>query len=351
MQAFQRHSDLFEAKDRGEFVMRQRVPTIVQMLLLFFFCFTIIYLIATNSALFGGNLVVALAVFVIIAPLCWFTVYFGQRSRDMLLAAEFQNALFSAAARIKSKFCIIVKQDGTVVYFDRGFQEYFPETANRGILMLDKILTGRHMQPAEAEKLYKALLDYRQESVIISLAHGSNPDMRMVVTIDPLPRPSGFILLRGREYVTKQYEKAGASADAVLASDSAASASLAHLLHTAPIGLYTTDTEGRLLFINYTLEGWLGFAQHQILGEQKSIDDLIPNLSQALHGHVLQHDAEGIIPFRKKDGTSLPLYVQQEIIRDEYGNITGSAALLRPSESAEASSPVPSPLFQRPASS
>ena len=37
-----------------------------------------------------------------------------QRSRDMVLSTEFQNALFASALGINNKFCLIIKRDGNI---------------------------------------------------------------------------------------------------------------------------------------------------------------------------------------------------------------------------------------------
>jgi hypothetical protein len=202
-----RSSDIVNEDESGEFIVRKSLPGIWQLGLLFFVCFSVLYFVATHASFFGGNFGIALAIFSVIGPLTWFTLYYHQRSRDMVLAAEFQNALFSAAIRLKSHFCLIVKQNGTVFYYDRGFQRVFPETANRGVLLLEKILSPHYLTPQEARKLDYALEHNHSETVMARIHHPGGESREMVITVDPIPRPSGFFILRGRDYVVKDTAK------------------------------------------------------------------------------------------------------------------------------------------------
>lgn len=205
MEPSQQRNSASRTNERNDFIIRKRALPAWQLLSIFLVCFLALFAIAIYSPLFGSKLAIGLAIFAVIGPLTWFCVYFVQQHRDMLLSTEFQNALFSAAARLKTRFCMIVKQDGTLIYFDHGFQQVFPETANRGVLMIDRIFSTRHISHAEAEKLYRALETGKAEQVIIRLQQTPESEVeKIIVTVDPLPRPQGFFILRGRDFVEKQ---------------------------------------------------------------------------------------------------------------------------------------------------
>ncbi|MBM3618656.1 MAG: PAS domain-containing protein [Alphaproteobacteria bacterium] len=324
-----------DLKETGpsDFIVRDRLPYMWQLVLLFFLCFSVLFLVAVNASSFGGVVGIGLAIFAVIGPLTWFTVYYNQRNRDLVLATEFQNALFSAAARLKSKFCMIVKNDGTVFYYDRAFQQIFPETANRGVLMLDKIFSTKHISAQEAKKLDNALENGHSETIIVQVEDGTGDAQRVIITIDPITRPEGFFILRGRDYVVKKYDRSSSdeaiSQQRVQFLDSPEiSSTVSHLLQTLPQGLYATDPEGKLLYINYTLESWLGYSQNEILSRQLTLYDLMPQQNTEAAEGLFLRDCEGEVLFTTKERRTLPLLIKQEITRAENGASLGTVAVV-----------------------
>jgi len=320
----------------GDFIIRRRILPVWQLVLLFLLSFSILFVVATNSEMLGGAFGIGLAIFAVIGPLTWFTVYFSQQNRDMLLAAEFQNALFSAAARLKSKFVMIVKQDGTIFYFDRGFQKVFPETTRRGTLMIDKLFSNNQISKMESEKLMAAIEQGHPETVFVHLDEGQGKSQKVIVNIDPLPRPSGFYIIRGRDYVVKRYERNAASAAPALpvADNPQLNATMSHMLHTLPYGIYTTDADGNLLFVNYRLESWLGYNQNEIAEKKLTLMHIVAQQNTAIVDDLLLRNAEGELQFKSKDGHPVLLHVQQEICKDMNGNILGSVTVLLPEQHA-----------------
>jgi PAS domain S-box-containing protein len=331
-----RNSDSFSEADSGDFIVRRRILPVWQLLLLFFLSFMVLFIVATNADMLGGAIGLGLAIFAVIGPLTWFTVYFSQQNRDMLLAAEFQNALFSAAARLKTKFVMIVKQDGTIFYFDRGFQRVFPETNSRGTLMIDKIFNSKQISTGEADKLFRALEEGTSETVFVHLqSEESEEAQKVIVTIDPLPRPSGFYILRGRDYVVKRLDRGNAQSNTVKMSDNEqVSATVNHMLDSLPYGLYTTDSKGNILFMNYRLTDWLGYLPNEVINKKLSLIDIVPQQNTATAENILVKDCEGEVQFKNKTDQLVQLHIQQEITRDAGGNVVGTVAIVRPEQPA-----------------
>lgn len=329
-----RNSDAFSDDEFGEFIIRRRILPIWQLLALFLISFSFLFVVTTNAEMLGGNFGVGLAILAVIGPLTWFTVYFSQQNRDMLLAAEFQNALFSAAARLKTKFVMIVKQDGTIFYYDRGFQEVFPETTSRGTLMVDKIFSKKQITPAESAKFQSALEEGRTDTVFATLSNADGSEQKVIITIDPLPRPSGFYIVRGRDYVTKRQNREAASS--VAEASAQLPAHLSHMLQTIPYGLYTADAEGNIQFINYRMENWLGFAQGEVQAQKLTLMDIIAPQNTALVDDISLRDCAGSLLFKSKDGQVVQLYLQQEVTQDAQGTVIGAVALLQPEKTGSA---------------
>lgn len=323
-----RQSDLLNSSSSQDFVVRKSIPPMWQLLILFVICFSCLLLVLYYASAIGLA-AAAFAIFSIIGPLCWFTVYFNQRNRDMVLAAEFQNAIFSAAARLKSRFCIIVKKDGTIFYYDRGFQAIFPDNTQRGTLMVDKVLNSKLITPTEAEKLYRALDNNSSEAIFLTFTPPGGEEQKLVITIDPLPRPQGFFILRGRDYVVKQYEKTSSPAvPASISGNKDVDLTLSHVIHMLPEAIYTTDADGNFLFANFQFENQLGYAQNEIVGRRLNVHDLLPNTNTPLVESILLKPCEGAILFRAKHGETVQLYLKQDICKDERGAVVGSTALL-----------------------
>lgn len=328
-----RNSDVFSDTASDEFIVRSRILPIWQLLLLFLLSFLILFTVATNAEILGGTIGLALAIFAVIGPLTWFTVYFSQQNRDMLLAAEFQNALFSAAARLKTKFVMIVKQDGTIFYYDRGFQRVFPETNSRGTLMVDKIFSSKQISANEADKLSRALEENISETVFVHLQSEDGEMQKVIVTVDPLPRPSGFYILRGRDYVVKRADHGNPQPTTMkVAENEEISATVTHIMDTIPFGLYTTNAEGKILLINHRLADWLGYLPNEITNKKLSLSDLIAPHNTAIAEHLLAESCEGEIFFKNKTDQLIRLHVQQEITRDAQGNKIGTVAIIHPEQ-------------------
>lgn len=331
MPTTRRHIDVYGESDSGDFIIRRRLPAAVHLALLFFICYSVLYAVVINVDMIG-EVVAGIVLLGVIGPLSWFTIYFAQQNRDMLLATEFQNALFSAAARLKTKFCMIVKRDGTVVYLDREFQRVFPETENRGTLVLDKIFNNKNIAPAEAEKIFNALQNEVSTSVFIDIQDENAPESapeRVIITIDPLPRPHGYFILRGRDYVVKKFERQAQADEGVSEIvDPSSAATVSNMLHTLPFGIYTTDTEGRIQFMNYRLEGWLGYDQHEVASRKLTLHDVISQPNTEVASQLLLKDCEGDISFRNRQGHRVKLYLKQEIARDGNG-VVGSVGFVQ----------------------
>ena len=93
------------------------------------------------------------------------------------------------------------------------------------------------------------------------------------------------------------------------------------LLHNAPIGFYSVDAEGRFLFVNQALAGWLGLAREDLEGGRR------------LHGVLARKPPEGTAPgdpfgdgagqgeavLQAEGGRAFPALIGQTVERDAGG--------------------------------
>lgn len=329
-----RQTDVWDDANNSDFVIRQRFRPLWQMILLFAACYFLILFIALNSADVGGVWGTMTLLLLIIGPLCWVTVYLAQFCRDMLLATEFQNLMFASSLRLKTKFCLIVKKDGSVVYIDPNFQKLFPETVNRGSLVIDKIFNEKHIAPVESRKLFQALDAGEAATIFINLPDPEKQTSeRAVVSIEPLPRPKDYYLLRGRKYYTKKFEasgKAGQGLEGTVSENSAAT--LGNMLHTLPFGILTLDMDGHIEFANYHLEKELGYEQNELSSRPMNLNDLLSRKNTPTIQHLLLRDTSGDLVLLNKRGREVALHAEQKISYNEQNQATGAILILRESD-------------------
>ena len=107
-------------KGVSDFVVRKQKPYLWQILALF--CIVLLLcLVVTVFSFTKVPLIVFL--FLLLAPLGGYMIVLLQRTRDLVLATEFQNALFASALDYNRTFCLIIKNDGNIMYMDRSFQK------------------------------------------------------------------------------------------------------------------------------------------------------------------------------------------------------------------------------------
>jgi hypothetical protein len=197
-----RFSDQEDSK-RGaqDFIVRQRVPSMRQLVALFLSA--LIIAISITVAVASKPALVAI-LFILTVSVGWYVVVQTQQTRDLLMTTEFQNALFSSALGLNHKFCLILKPDGTMVYLDRGFQDMFPSFLKQSQRHLALLLESGNVAEKDRESILAAVARGTPDKVIFSIRAGDGQVHRLMLNIDPLHRPTGFILLRGRDFVEQR---------------------------------------------------------------------------------------------------------------------------------------------------
>jgi PAS domain S-box-containing protein len=95
----------------------------------------------------------------------------------------------------------------------------------------------------------------------------------------------------------------------------------------APVGYHEYDIEGRITRVNHTDLEMLGYTREEMVGRYIWEFNLEEDI---VHQQVLEKLAGLRLPgqnlertYRRKDGTTLPVLVQDRLVRDESGRITG----------------------------
>lgn len=184
---------LVGSKNAKDFIVRKRKPSLPQV---FINCLAVLVgalLIAYNVY---DRLALASILFILGGGISWYVTVQVQRNRDLAQATEFLNALIASALGMNHKFCVIVGQDGQIVYFDRHFQDMFPSFIEQPNRMLADFLEHASVAAPDREKITRMVEQGGRDKVALEIG---NDHQKIALSIAPIPRPSGFVLLRGQD--------------------------------------------------------------------------------------------------------------------------------------------------------
>ncbi|GLQ07328.1 hybrid sensor histidine kinase/response regulator [Sneathiella chinensis] len=109
---------------------------------------------------------------------------------------------------------------------------------------------------------------------------------------------------------------------------------LTEYFNNAPVGFYSLDAKGRILFVNRILAEWLGYHQRDLSEANIFFTDLLVKgderqLSLMDKMTEMGHRFEGEVELKRRDGTIIPVHITQTIARNEKGEIIGSRSVVR----------------------
>lgn len=306
----------------SDFVVRHRRPTAGHIITLIF---VVLALAITTVVFVADKYMLAALIITLLGSVGWYMVLQVQRNHDLLLATEFQNALFASALGLNNKFCIIIRREGNIVYFDRAFQQIFPEFLKQPRRSLDILLEQGKVSAGEIEKIYSAIERGVYEKVIFNIRGAERKFFKIVMSVEPIMRPNGFILLRGREFVESRTAADQPNKNEVLGSSNVTLFS--NVMDTLHMGIYMTDPNGNITYANSVLEHWLGFTDGEIVSSSLSLSDVI-NHNQPIAEQIVPDDYEGEIKLRKKNGSTMNVFMNQKIVHNNEGKLMGCAAIV-----------------------
>jgi PAS domain S-box-containing protein len=321
-----RYTDLkLSSSGAQDFVIRQRIPTALQ----FGIIFLVVLLVAFAAAMsVVDRFTLSLLLAVLLGLSGWYMIFQLQRDRDLLLATEFQNALFSSALGLNNKFSMIIRRDGGIIYMDRAFQEMFPDFLNQSQRTVDSLLEHGKVSPQDREKIFNAIDKGVYEKVVFQVRESNSKFTRMVMSVEPILRPSGFILLRGREFIESRTALDMASSFPPSGLMSKHTITLfSYVMDTMNMGVYMTAPTGNIIYVNPVLEQWLGYSDGEVVSKNFSLQDII-HQNGTRPESIEPDNFEGEVMLQKKNGGLMKSFINQKIIRDEDQKIVGCTALV-----------------------
>lgn len=310
-----------------DFVPRERRTQIWRVIVAFTVTIGLIFILSFAPGSVGGATFAGLTSMAIVMVLCFYVVYRKQQSLDLVMSTEYQNMLFAQAAALGSSFCMFVRRDGTIVYANDGLRRLFPHFAYSESQALEGIFEQGGVRKTDRERIMAAIYNNQSDRVVFPVKQQNGEDKDYILTLEPLPRPAGFTVIRGREY---RDQRAGTQLlPDVLRSTSADK--LDHMLATTPAAHYVTDQYGRFEYVNPALEQLLGYNPGEMLDSKMSIYHVLYQLKgQPVGDDYTLGDFSGDALIQKKQGTLANVILHQSVLRDSTGKPLGASGSILP---------------------
>lgn len=188
--------DLAKGKYSNDFFIRDRSPNIVQMLL---FIGAVLAIAIFTTYTVDQKLALTALLFILFGCISWYATLNVRNNHDLVQATEFQNAVFASALGMNHDFCFIVGlKDRDIFYFDRPFQTVFPHFFEQPARSLEAFFDQASISP-ENRQAFISLLDQGSPQNIVLDVQPDDKSFKATFSLEPIPRPKGFVLVRGRK--------------------------------------------------------------------------------------------------------------------------------------------------------
>jgi PAS domain S-box-containing protein len=310
-----------------DFVPRERRNQIWNIIGAFSITIALIIALTLMPQTVGGHSISALVSIIMVALLCFYVIYRKQQNLDLVMATEYQNMLFAQAVSLGANFTLFVRRDGTIVYSNGGIYEVFPQLKHSEASALEGVFEQGGVPKPDRDRIMSAIYSSSNDRLVFPIRTETGEEKEYVLTVEPLVRPGGFAVIRGREY---RGQRAGVQLmPDVLRTTSADK--LDHLLASSPIGLYVTDQFGRFEYVNPAMEQLFGYAGGELLESRISIHHLLYQLNgQPVPDDYLIADYNGEALFQKKQGSLVNALLKQSLVRDNGGKVLGASGTILP---------------------
>ncbi|MBY0406938.1 MAG: hypothetical protein K2Q01_04550 [Rickettsiales bacterium] len=308
----------------GDFAVRRYDPGLVKLVCLFFAAL-VLGIGITSMLLTPLQLMVALTL--VMAALGTYVIVQLQRTRDLLITTEYQNAMFASALAYNCRFCLIMKREGSIVYMDTGIRKMYPDLQQERQITLSNLLKLGKVGAVEREKILDMVQRGQAGRGLCDMRSADNRLHQVMLELQPIHRPSGFLLLRGRDYVERSeiaQVTTGTVANPLLSK--ASISMFAHIMNRMGMGLYMIDMGGNMLYANKVLEKWLSFKEGDITTGNFSMRDIVHGIT--LEDALSPGDFEGENSLLKKEGGIIKAYINQKIIYGDNDKPLGCVALI-----------------------
>ena len=313
--------------DQLDFVPRKRRGRVFRVIFAFTLTITLIFMLAFAPPLSGFAIYTPLVAIVLMAFLCLYVVYHEQITLDLVMSTEYQNMLYAQALSLGSSFCMIVRREGTIVYASDGMNSIFPQFDYSRAKALEGVFEQGLVRKIDRERIMGAIHSSTPDRLIFPIINQYQDKKDYIITVEPMPRPSGFSLIRGREYL-------GQRTGIQLMPDALRSTSvdkIDHLLATTDSAHYTTDAFGRFEYVNPACERLFGYAPNEIVESKLGFHNLVFSLGEqtVTEEYSLADYVGSVVILCKPDGRRSYI-LRQQVVKDSAGKIIGATGTFIP---------------------
>ena len=308
-------------ESENHFIPREFYPRLGVLVVLYYVSFAVLTQFAAYKDFFviGGELGFWIFAIALVSALTFFTVYITQTQRDAITASEFQNLLFTSSATVGSKFSIIMQEDGSIIYQDTGFRRSFPSLAKSTILGVNEFLRAAGIPENEKARIYDAIKANVRVTIFTNITLEGGKKTKMVINIDPLSRPSGFFLVRARDYINRDEKP-------TTKQESMNDVIIYRMFDELSLGVYMATTDGKLTYTNRAFEEILGAKKGELLG--KNILDLAFVSKTKKNNLSIKQDFDGKTKLKNSGGKNIDVLVNQIIFKDAKKASIGIGAIV-----------------------
>lgn len=301
-----------------DFVPRERRSQAARLVIAFTFAIAFVFMVGYVPGIADRGLAPLLSA-LIVAVLCFYVMIRHQKSLDLVMTTEHQNLLFSQSLVLGSNFVLIVRRDGTIVYTGQGLRDLLPNADFREARALEVLFAQSGVSPADRERVMGSIFNNVADRLVFPIVAGGE-QKEYVLTIEPIQRPAGFLLIRGREY---RGERAGLQLMPDMLRSTSAD-KLDHLLANTRVAHYATDAFGRFEYVNQAFEDTLGYTSGEVLSSRITLPVILYQLGLTTIADdytLSDHNGEAVI--EQKSGDLVSCLIYQNVIRDEKGKAIG----------------------------
>lgn len=311
--------------DQLDFVPRERRSRIVRLLLAFTLIIALTLAFAYAPPLQAYASYAPLIAAGLMALLGLYVIYHEQIILDLVLSTEYQNLLFTQALGIGTSFFMIARRDGTVVYASEGLGDLLPGYDYAQAQALEGLFTLGTVRKTDRERILGAIHSNAREHLVFPVISQYQQTRDFILTVEPMPRPAGFSVLRGREYLGQRtgMQRLPDSLNATSVDK------LDHLLATTDIAHYTTDAYGRFEYVNPAFERLFGYENGEIVDSHLGLPHLVVSFgATTLTEEYSLGDYSGPATILTRQAGQSAVAMHQLVIRNAEGKPLGATGTL-----------------------
>jgi len=260
------------------------------------------------SPIFAGLSVLSVVAF---GALCW-TLGATRRSNRV-------GAYLAAAAQTASEAILIADPEMTAVYANSAFRKLFAVPGGEGNVVgigaIKAIVHGERSAEEFQRVAANAAVGIADRAELSVRSPAGRIEWRSI-SVAPIHRIPGYSHWIARDITARREVEAARRREERLVED---------FLGRMPVGFFSSDAQGRFIYVNKTLADWLGIEEGEHPGDQGLVDFLAPDPDGIEHRDSGEH---GEVLLNSLDGEGFRAYLRQSQLTGRDGEFIYSRSVV-----------------------